>query len=302
VSLYSIAAPEIFMKKPDQSHRFLFEDHPIRGQYVTLDKSWQEIAQQAGLEGRGLTLLGEAVAAVTLLADTLKIEGSVTLQIRGTGPLGLLVVEANSKQKIRGIARQSSQIEEPMDLQEIFGSDHLVITIKTNGAEPYQGIAPLRGSNFSDALEYYFDTSEQLATQFWLACDGQNASGMLIQKIPGRTKDDDAWNRVIHLASTVTEEELKTNSLADLLHKLFHEEAVRLFDSRDVGFSCSCSRERTAAMLLTLGKAEADDIVEKEGAVSVICEFCNASYNFDVIDVEQIFSEGRAVTLSETTH
>ena len=290
------------MKKLDQSHRFLFEDHPIRGQYVTLDKSWQEIAQQAGLEGRGLTLLGEAVAAVTLLADTLKIEGSVTLQIRGTGPLGLLVVEANSKQRVRGIARQSSQIEEKMDLQEIFGSDHLVITIKTKGAEPYQGIAPLLGMNFSDALEYYFATSEQLATQFWLACDGQNASGMLIQKLPGRSKDEDAWNRVIHLASTVTDEELKTDPLADLLHNLFREEAVRLFVSRTIGFFCSCTRKRTAAMLLTLGKAEADDIVEKEGAISVVCEFCNANYNFDAIDVAQVFSEGGAVWPSETTH
>ena len=290
------------MKKLDQSHRFLFEDHPIRGQYVTLDKSWQEIAQQAGLEGRGLTLLGEAVAAVALLADTLKIEGSVILQIRGTGPLGLLVVEANSQQKVRGIARQSSQIEEKMDLQEIFGSDHLVITIKTKGAEPYQGIAPLLGMNFSDALEHYFATSEQLATQFWFACDGQNASGMLIQKIPGESKDEDAWNRIIHLASTVTDEELKTNPLANLLHNLFHEEAVRLFASRTIRFSCSCTRERTAAMLLTLGRAEADDIVEKEGAISVVCEFCNANYNFDAIDVAQVFSEGGAVWPSETTH
>jgi len=290
------------MKKLDQSHRFLFEDHPIRGQYVTLDKSWQEIAQQAGLEGRGLTLLGEAVAAVALLADTLKIEGSVILQIRGTGPLGLLVVEANSQQKVRGIARQSSQIEEKMDLQEIFGSDHLVITIKTKGAEPYQGIAPLLGMNFSDALEHYFATSEQLATQFWFACDGQNASGMLIQKIPGESKDEDAWNRIIHLASTVTDEELKTNPLANLLHNLFHEEAVRLFASRTIRFSCSCTRERTAAMLLTLGRAEADDIVEKEGAISVVCEFCNANYNFDAIDVAQVFTKGAAVSPSEITH
>ena len=93
------------MKKPDQSQRFLFEDHPIRGQHVSLDRSWQEIAQQGGLEGRGLSLLGEALVVVSLLVDTLKIEGSVTLQIRGTGSLELLVVEANSKHEIRGTAR-----------------------------------------------------------------------------------------------------------------------------------------------------------------------------------------------------
>lgn len=290
------------MKKLDQSHRFLFEDHPIRGQYVTLDQSWQEIAQQAGLEGKGLILLGEAVAAVTLLADTLKIQGSVTLQIRGSGPLGLLVVEANSEQKVRGIARQAGQIDEQMDLQEILGSDHLVITIKTKGAEPYQGIVPLQGASLSEALEYYFATSEQLATHLWLACDGHNASGMLIQKIPGKSEDEDAWNRILHLASTVTNDELQKTSLSDLLHRLFNEETVRLFDSRTLEFACSCSRERTVGMLLTLGKAEADDIVETEGEISVNCEFCNANYRFDRIDVEQVFSESVAVQSNETTH
>lgn len=290
------------MKKPDQSHRFLFQDHPIRGQYVTLDQTWREIAKQAGLEGRGLTLLGEAMASIILLADTLKIEGSITLQIHGTGPLGLLVVEANSKQQVRGIARQEGQIDDAMSLQEIFGSDHLVITIKTKGAEPHQGIVPLQGTNFSHALEYYFATSEQLATRFWLACDGENASGMLIQKLPGKSEDDDAWNRILQLASTVTNDELQTIPLDNLLHRLFHEETVRLFDPRSIEFSCSCSRQRTVGMLLTLGKAEADDIIEQEGEISVNCEFCNAHYVFDRIDVEQVFSDSASAPLTDTSH
>ena len=259
------------MKKSDQSQRYLFEDHPIRGQHISLDQSWQEIAQQGGLQGRGLSLLGEALVVVALLVDTLKIDGSITLQIRGTGPLKLLVVEANSQHEIRGTARQVGKIDEKMDLQQIFGSDYLVITIKTEGAEPHQGIAPLRGINLSDALEYYFATSEQLPTHFWLACDEKNASGMLIQKLPGKLKDDDAWDRVLHLASTVTDDEMQRLALDDLLHRLFNEEILRLFDSHDIKFSCSCSRQRTAAMLLSLGKAEASEILEAEGDISVSC-------------------------------
>jgi molecular chaperone Hsp33 len=243
------------MKKPDQSQRYLFENHPIRGQHVSLDESWQTISQQAGLEGRGLTLLGEALAAVVLLVDTLKIDGSVTLQVRGSGPLGLLVVEANSDQKVRGIARQQDKIEEGMDLQQIFGSDYLVITIKTEGAEPHQGIAPLQGENLAEALEHYFSTSEQLPTRFWLTCDEENVSGMLIQKLPGQSTDDDAWDRVSLLAATVTDEELQQIALENLLHRLFHQETVLLFDPHLVEFFCSCSRERTGGMLLTLGKA-----------------------------------------------
>lgn len=290
------------MKNSDQSQRFLFEDHPIRGQHVSLDQSWQEIAQQGELEGRGLSLLGEALVVVALLVDTLKIEGSVTLQIRGTGPLELLVVEANSKHGVRGTARQVGEIDEQADLQQIFGSDVLVITIKAEGAEPHQGIAPLRGINLSDALEYYFATSEQLPTHFCLACDAENASGMLIQKLPGKLTDDDAWDRVLHLASTVTEDELQRLALGELLHRLFNEETLRLFDSHTIKFSCSCSRERTATMLLSLGKAEASEILETEGEISVSCEFCSTNYSFDQIDVDQVFGEGGTVPPSATTH
>ena len=290
------------MKNSDQSQRFLFEDHPIRGQHVSLDQSWQEIAQQGELEGRGLSLLGEALVVVALLVDTLKIAGSVTLQIRGTGPMELLVVEASSKHRVRGTARQVGEIDEQADLQQIFGSDVLVITIKAEGAEPHQGIAPLRGINLSDALEYYFATSEQLPTHFCLACDAENASGMLIQKLPGKLTDDDAWDRVLHLASTVTEDELQRLALGELLHRLFNEETLRLFDSHSIKFSCSCSRERTATMLLSLGKAEASEILETEGEISVSCEFCSTNYSFDQIDVDQVFGEGGTVPPSATTH
>jgi molecular chaperone Hsp33 len=104
----------------------LFDDYPIRGQHVSLDKSWAQIVAQSELTGRALSLLGEALAATTLLVDTLKIKGSVILQIRGTGPLGLLVVEANSEQQIRGIARQEGVIDEDADLQQVFGSEYFV--------------------------------------------------------------------------------------------------------------------------------------------------------------------------------
>lgn len=290
------------MKSSDQSQRFLFEGNPIRGQHVSLDRSWQEISQQVGLQGRALGLLGEALVVVSLLVDTLKIEGSVTLQIRGTGPLGLLVVEANSRHKIRGTARQAGQIDEEDDLPKVFGADHLVITIKTEGAEPHQGIAPLNGATLAEAMENYFATSEQLPTRFWLSCDHRNASGMLIQKLPGRTEDGDAWDRVQHLASTITGSELRSLPLGDLLHRLFHEEVLRLFDPHAVEFACSCSRERTAGMLLSLGRAELGEILKQEEAVSVSCEFCNATYRFDSVDVEQVFGGGGVAAASDVTH
>jgi len=290
------------MKSLDQSQRFLFDKHPIRGQYVSLDESWARIVAQSGLEGRALTLLGEALAAMVLLVDTLKIKGSVILQVRGSGPLGLLVVEANSENQIRGIARQVGEITGEMDLAQIFGSEYFVITIKTNGAEPYQGIAPLQGANFADALENYFATSDQLATRFWLTCDKDNISGMLLQKLPGKAADEDAWNRVVMLADTLSAQELKLAELESLLYRLFHQEEIRLFSSNTLEFYCSCSRERTGAMLLTLGKPEVLEVLELEGDVSVTCEFCNQHYRFDSIDVEQVFLSSERMGPSITAH
>ncbi len=279
------------MKGQDQNQRFLFDDYPIRGQHVSLDKSWAQIVAQSELTGRALSLLGEALAATTLLVDTLKIKGSVILQIRGSGPLGLLVVEANSEQQIRGIARQEGGIEEGADLQQVFGSEYFVITIKTEGAEPHQGIAPLTGDRLAEALEHYFATSDQLATRFWLSSDEDNVSGLMLQKLPGKAGDDDAWNRVSMLADTLSLQELKLAAVDSLLYRLFHQEKVRLFDAAPVEFHCSCSRKRTATMLVTLGKDEVLDVLNKEGEVAVTCEFCNQHYRFDGVDVEQVFAD-----------
>lgn len=290
------------MKSLDQSQRFLFDKHPIRGQYVSLDESWARIVAQSGLEGRALTLLGEALASMVLLVDTLKIKGSVILQVRGRGPLGLLVVEANSENQIRGIARQVGEITDDMDLAQIFGCEYFVITIKTDGAEPHQGIAPLQGANFADALEHYFATSDQLATRFWLTCDKDNVSGMLLQKLPGEAADEDAWNRLVMLADTLSAQELKLAELESLLYRLFHQEEIRLFDSNPLEFYCSCSRERTGAMLLTLGKTEVLEVLEQEGDVLVTCEFCNQHYRFDSIDVEQVFLSSERIEPSITAH
>ena len=290
------------MKSLDQSQRFLFDNHPIRGQHVSLDESWARIVAQSGLEGRALTLLGEALAAMVLLVDTLKIKGSVILQVRGSGPLGLLVVEANSENQIRGIARQVGEITDEMDLAQIFGSEYFVITIKTDGTEPHQGIAPLQGNNFADALEHYFATSDQLATRFWLTCDKDNVSGMLLQKLPGKAADEDAWNRVVMLADTLSAQELKLAELESLLYRLFHQEEIRLFDSNPLEFYCSCSRERTGAMLLTLGKTEVLEVLKQEGDVSVTCEFCNQEYCFDSIDVEQVFLSSERIESGVSAH
>jgi len=282
--------------------RFLFEQNPIRGQYVSLDASWQKIVEQSDASGFALTLLGHALTAVTLLVDTLKIDGSVSLQIRGSGAIHLLVAEATSSNTVRGVVRQSRELDGQISLQEIFATDKLVITIKNGSARPHQGIVPLRGDSLSLALQAYFDQSEQLPTRFWFACNELSATGMLLQKLAAESADNDAWDRVLHLASTTSNKELLELKAEKLLNRLYHEEDLRLFKANNIRFACSCSQQRTRDMLISLGRDEVDDIVNKQNEIAITCEFCNARYAFDNIDVEELFRGHEFVSAGLTRH
>jgi molecular chaperone Hsp33 len=290
------------MKDHDQVRRFLFERNPIRGQHVSLDTSWQKIVAQSEAKGFALTLLGHALTAVTLLVDTLKIDGSVSLQIRGSGAIHLLVAEATASNTVRGIVRQSRELEGEISLQDMFATDKLVITIKNGPGSPHQGIVPLNGNSLSMALQTYFDQSEQLPTRFWLACNETSATGMLLQKLPAEATDDDAWNRLLHLTSTTSNEELLDLKAEKLLHRLYHEEQVRLFEADDIRFACGCSLQRTREMLVSIGKDEVDDIIDEQQEIAITCEFCNASYSFDSVDVEQLFLDQEYIPPGPTKH
>ncbi len=283
-------------------HRFLFEENPIRGQHISLDTSWQQIAEQSQAEGMALTLLGHALAAAALLVETLKIDGSISLQIRGSGAIHLLVVEATSDRNIRGIVRQSRALTDQQSLAEIFETDKLVITIKNGKAKPHQGIVALSGDNLAEALQTYFSQSEQLPTQFWFACDNHTASGMLLQKLPEVAEDSDAWNRITLLADTTQAEELLNLSVNQLLQRLFHEESLRLFEPDSIRFACTCSLERTRNMLLSLGKAEIDAMLKEQDEIAITCEFCNYQYQFDKVDLALLFNDNDTQPISPTRH
>jgi len=289
-------------KHRDQMRRFLFEQNPIRGQHVSLDTSWQKIVAQSDVRGMALTLLGHALTAATLLVDTLKINGSVSLQIRGKGAIHLLVAEATSSNTIRGVVRQSRDLDRQLSLQDTFATDKLVITIKNDQGKSHQGIVALSGNSLSTALQAYFDQSEQLPTRFWLACNETSAAGMLLQKMPVESTDDDAWNRILHLASTTSSEELLNLKAENLLHRLYHEEDLRLFKAHKIRFACSCSAQRSRDMLFSLGKAEVDDLLKEQREIAINCEFCNACYAFDSVDIEQLFLDQEFIEPASTKH
>ncbi len=281
------------MADSDSLRRFLFEHTGIRGNLVHLDASWRAVLDAHPYPEPVRVHLGEALAAVCLLAATVKLEGSLILQIQGSGPLRTLVAQATSARTLRGIARWEGEVPAGGDLGSCFGEGRLVLSIERGGGEPYQGIVPLEGGGISEAIEGYFRDSEQLPTRLWLAADAHQAAGLLLQRLPGDLSGEaqsDDWGRICLLADTITPPELTGLPAEQLLYRLFHEETVRLFESEPMAFRCGCSRTRIEDMLRTLGQGEVDSILAEQGAIKVTCEFCNRLYRVDAVDAGQLFA------------
>ena len=280
----------------------MFEHFPIRGHLVHLDAAWRALTEHADYPATIRDTLGEAVAASLLLAATIKFEGVLSLQLQGDGPVHLMLVQCTSGLGVRGLARYREGELKEASIAKLIGAGNLTVTLETDdSSQRYQGIVPITGQRLADSLQVYFENSEQLPTRLWLHADAQGACGMLLQKLPGAGDSpgrgvvdvaavDDAWRRVQLIAETLTAEEMRTLTDAEILHRLFNEDDVRLFEPAPVYFRCRCSRERVGGMLQGLGETETRSILAERGEVEVRCDFCNRAYVFDAVDVAQLFN------------
>ena len=287
----------------DNLQRFIFENAPIRGEIVHLDATWQAVLERRQYPPRVREVLGELMAAAALLTSTLNFDGRLIMQIQGKGPVSLLVVECTSDRTMRAIAQWQGEIPDA-PLAALVGDGRLAVTIDPlKGKERYQAIVALEGLTVAEAFENYFARSEQLATRLWLASDPRQAAGMLLQRLPeAEPSDDDAWIRAVHLGSTITREELLALPVREIVHRLYHEEDIRLFSRMPVSFRCSCSRARVEAVLRMLGRDEIQSILAEQGSISVDCEFCGSRYEFDRIDAEQLFAALHSAPAMPTRH
>ncbi|SFR62989.1 molecular chaperone Hsp33 [Marinobacter daqiaonensis] len=280
------------MSSNDQFRKFLFEHSQVRGAWVHLKESYGEILSQTRYPEPVAQLLGESLAASVLMSSTLKFHGTLSLQANGEGPVTTLMAECSHDRYIRGIARfDDADSTTGENLNQLLGQGRMAITITPEQGQRYQGVVPREAETLSGALEEYFERSEQLSTRLFVFADGKQCAGLLIQRLPGATEEDDQlWERVEHLAATISQEELLTLDSETVLHRLFHEEEVRLYDREPVAFRCSCSRERTLAALQAIGRDECYSILEEQGSIEMDCQFCHAQYRFQRIDIDQLFA------------
>lgn len=275
------------MKQQDCLRRFLFEDLGVRGEWVRLEQSWREAKQHQVLVNTEVeSQLGQALAAVALLAATIKFKGAMIMQVQGAGDLKALVVQATHEGTVRGLVRSEPQVSAGTLLGMLGEGGRLVLTIESDTAEPYQGIVAVHEESLAGVLRSYFAQSEQLDTRLWLFADQHHAAGLFLQELPTEKRDKSDWQRIEMLADTVTQQELLNLSCEELLHRLFHEERVRLYEPQPIAFKCNCSRAKIGGTLSALGRSELESILQERETIEVDCQFCGAQYCFDKIDVE----------------
>lgn len=297
------------MTETDFTQRFIFDNHDARGELATLEQSYAHVLAKHDYPEPVAVLLGELMAAAALLVGSLKFDGLLTLQVRGDGPLSMLVVECSSEREIRGLAHyDAEQVGAGATLQELMPNGVLAMTVDPERGQRYQGLVALDGDSLADCLNAYFASSEQLESRFILHADGRRARGFLLQQLPvARVADGEprqaSWQHLTTLGQTLTAEELMGLDNTTVLHRLYHEEEVRLFDPQQVRFSCSCSRERSRRALLSLGEQDVLALLrEQDGKIEMDCQFCNQHYTFAADDIRQLFALDHTNNGPSTVH
>jgi molecular chaperone Hsp33 len=288
----------------DTLQKFMVENAPVRGEFVEISSTWQQVQARSDYPAAVKTLLGEMLSAAALLSANLKFNGVIVMQIHGDGPVRLLVVECDSDLRLRATAKmvEGAEIVDGANLQQLVnveGNGRFAIVLdpkdKMPGQQAYQGIVPLDGDSVATVIENYMHRSEQLDTKLWLAADSEVARGLLLQKLPTEggidapADDLETWNRLSMLGSTLQTEELLSTNIETLMQRLFWEETIRVFPPRHPQFHCSCTREKVGNMLKILGREEIDSALDELGHLAVHCDFCGEAYDFDKIDCAQLF-------------
>ncbi|QWT45440.1 Hsp33 family molecular chaperone HslO [Azospira inquinata] len=277
----------------DTIHRFLFDDLDIRGALVHLDQAWQQMQEGRGYGPVTASLLGQMTAITAVIAGQLKQAGRLTFQLRGNGPIAMLVIDCNERLELRGMARsREGEDPRPAPLPDLLGHGQLMLSLDAAQArDTYQSFVPLEGDSLAQVFEHYLALSEQQPSRLVLAADGRTAAGLFLQKLPeADQRDPDGWNRVTQFLDTLTEDELLTLAPEQILTRLFHEETLRLFDPREVTYCCPEDWEKVRTMLRSLGREEVEAILAEHGEVVIQDEICNREYRFDPIAVAELFA------------
>ncbi len=285
--------------------RFLFEGLDIRGAVVHLGEAWQQMQAGRNYQPTVAQLLGETAAVTALIAGQLKQPGRLTLQLRGGGPIQLLVMDCNELLQMRGMAR-SNPVVLPAPVTELLsaaqGGQLMMSLDMPDARQPYQSFVPMVGDSIAAIFEHYLEQSEQQPSRLFCMAGPQAAACLFLQKMPeADTRDADGWHRITQLAATVKPEELLTLDAEALLARLFHEEVenqgIRLYEAQSVSYHCPENWDKISDMVRSLGLEDANTILAEHGEILIRDDICNRDYRFTAQDVARLFAESTGKAL-----
>ena len=287
----------------DFRQRFVFDELDVRGCIVRLDDTCEAIQATHHYPPNMAKLLNEFALAATLLRDSIKLDGSVTIQLRTPGAISLMMADCMADRRVRAIAEYASDelaAGAHIALNALGEGAVLAITITPEEGERYQSIVPIENASLGQCLADYFQRSEQLPSLFSFHSDGETALGIALHALPMEKVNDSAqteahFERLQALLGTLTDDEAVSLSSTEILTRLFHEESCRLFDAYPVEFGCVCSAEKSLDAVHSLGLQEITDLIaeqQTEGNDSLIidCHFCFQRYEFDFDQIRGLFN------------
>ena len=275
----------------NQIQSFLLEKRHVRGAVLHLRSGVAELVDSRDYAADVRTLVVQALAAAPLLATHLKGQARINLQFEGKDDLTLLVAQVDQNLQVRAMAQ--AKPDASGGFSELTANGNLALMLEPEKGPAYQAFVPTEGETLAQALEGYFVQSEQLPTRIRIAEQGDALSAILLQRMP--TLDDEGyWEQASFLFDTISNDELLQLDAAELLHRLFHDEECRVYEPRQVDVRCRCSHACVSALILSLGKEEADDIVAEQGKIGITCEFCGQEYLYMPPEVNELFAAQQA--------
>jgi molecular chaperone Hsp33 len=248
--------------------------------------------------------LGRSMTAGVMMGAMLKGDNKLTIKINGGGPLGGIIVDSNAKGEVRGYVHHPQthfELNEhgKLDVRRAVGTDGMLVVVKDLGLkEHFSGQVPIVSGELGEDFTYYFASSEQVpsAVGVGVLVNPDNsilaAGGFIIQLLPGTddatiSKIEDSIQKMPPVSKLIE----RGLSPEELLFEILGKENVKIIESMPVSFTCTCSKERFGNAIVSLGKAEIEEIIEEDEQAEAHCHFCNAKYHFTKEELEELKKE-----------
>ena len=291
----------------DELKKYLAYNGKVRVECINSCNLVEEARKIHDLTPTATAALGRLLTITEIFQSDLSDEDeSITLQIKGSGPLGILTAVGDGKGEVKGYV-QNSKVELPLnsvgklDVGGAVGKQGMIYVIKDIGLkDPYVGMTPIVSGEIAEDFTNYFATSEQVPTVVALGVlvnkDGvKSAGGYRISLMPDANEEDiNKIEKTVKNADSISKMLDDNLSLDEIAKKVTGDENLQVMNEiYSPIYKCNCSREKFERGLIAIGKKELEAIIEEDGKANTICHFCNKEYDFTKEDLEELLKQSR---------